>query len=263
MTQLSDYQDKYQHIRFERDGDGVLVATLHTDGDSLRWGPVPHGELCRAFRDIGDDRDNRVVILTGVGDEFTGPICSPDERPLSFRPTPSQWDHFYFDGKHLQSNLLDIEVPMIAAINGPAYRHMELALLCDITIASDTAVFVDSGHFELGNLVPGDGVNVVMTMLLGVNRARYFHLTGETISAHDAKALGMINEVVPRAEVLPRAREIAARLARKTNLQLRYSRVILTEPIKREINSLVGYGMALEGLAISDPGSGFPEGGPR
>jgi enoyl-CoA hydratase/carnithine racemase len=124
-------------------------------------------------------------------------------------------------------------------------------------------VFVDSGHFELGNLVPGDGVNVVMTMLLGVNRARYFHLTGETISAHDAKALGMINEVVPRAEVLPRAREIAARLARKTNLQLRYSRVILTEPIKREINSLVGYGMALEGLAISDPGSGFPEGGPR
>ena len=258
-AQSTDYFDSYRHVRFERDNDGVLVVTLHSDGDSLRWGPVPHAELCRAFRDIGDDRGNRVVILAGVGDEFTGPICSPDERPLGFRPTPAEWDHFYFDGKHLQSNLLNIEVPMIAAINGPAYRHLELALLCDITVASETALFVDSGHFELGNLVPGDGVNVVMTMLLGVNRARYFHLTGETITAHEAKALGMVNEVVPQAEVLPRARVLAARLARKSTLQLRYSRVILTEPIKREMSRLVGYGMALEGLAISDPSSGFPE----
>jgi hypothetical protein len=69
-----------------RSEDGVLEVTIHSDGESLRWGPVPHAELCRAFHDIGDDRENRVVILTGVGDEFTGPICSPDERPLGFRP---------------------------------------------------------------------------------------------------------------------------------------------------------------------------------
>jgi enoyl-CoA hydratase/carnithine racemase len=100
---------------------------------------------------------------------------------------------------------------------------------------------------------------VVMTMLLGINRARYFHLTGETINANDAKTLGLINEVLPPADVLPRAKELAARMAKKSTLQLRYSRVILTEPIKHEINRLVGYGMALEGLAISDPSSGFPD----
>ena len=258
MASLPEYAQRYEHLAMQRSDDGILEVTLHSGGDSLRWGPQPHAELCRAFRDIGDDRGNRVVILTGTGDEFTGPICSPDERPLGFRPTPSQWDHFYFDGKHLQANLLDIEVPMIAAINGPAYRHLELALLCDITIASDTALFVDSGHFEHGNLVPGDGVNVVMTMLLGMNRARYFHLTGETIGAGRALELGMVNEVLPRDQVLPRAHAIASRLARKSDLQLRYSRVILTEPIKQQMHRLVGYGMALEGLAISDPSSGFP-----
>jgi enoyl-CoA hydratase/carnithine racemase len=258
MTSLSEYGQRYEHVAMQRSDDGVLEVTLHSAEGSLRWGPQPHAELCRAFHDIGDDRENRVVIMTGTGDEFTGPICSPDERPLGFRPSPQEWDHFYFDGKHLQANLLNIEVPMIAAINGPAYRHLELALLCDITIAADTAVFVDSGHFEHGNLVPGDGVNVVMTMLVGINRARYFHLTGQTIDARSALDLGMVNEVLPPSEVLPRARALARQLARKSNLQLRYSRVILTEPIKQQMQRLVGYGMALEGLAISDPSSGFP-----
>lgn len=95
MSSVEEYQHKYQHAAMTRSEDGVLEVTIHSDGDSLRWGPVPHAELCRAFHDIGDDRENRVVILAGVGDEFTGPICSPDERPLGFRPTPSQRDHFW------------------------------------------------------------------------------------------------------------------------------------------------------------------------
>jgi enoyl-CoA hydratase/carnithine racemase len=92
-----------------------------------------------------------------------------------------------------------------------------------------------------------------------MNRARYFHLTGETIDARRALDLGMVNEVVPGADVLARAHAIARTLARKSDLQLRYSRVILTEPIKEQMRRLVGYGMALEGLAISDPSSGFPD----
>jgi enoyl-CoA hydratase/carnithine racemase len=197
------------------------------------------------------------VILTGTGEEFTGPICSEEERPLDHRPTPQQWDHFYWTGKHLQMNLLNIEVPMIAAVNGPAYRHMELALLCDVVLASDTAVFVDSGHFDAGNLVPGDGVNVACMLAMGVNRARYFHLTGQQLSAVEARDFGVVNEVLPQADVLPRAWELAERMARKTDLQLRYSRVILTQHIKKQMQDLVGYGMALEGLCISDPSSPF------
>ena len=81
---------------------------------------------------------------------------------------PADWDKTYWEGKHLLWNLLDIEVPMISAINGPALRHSELPLLCDIVLASETATFQDSGHFVNG-LVPGDGMHIVYPMLLGLN----------------------------------------------------------------------------------------------
>ena len=80
MSRLEDYADKYQTVRFER-RDGILQVTLHTEGQSLRWGFLPHGELPEAFHDIGADRDNRVVILTGTGAEFSGPRATPAPPP--------------------------------------------------------------------------------------------------------------------------------------------------------------------------------------
>ena len=76
MSKLEDYANKYQCTRFER-RDGILQMTLHTEGDSLRWGFGPHAELPEAFHDVGADRDNRVVILTGTGAEFSGPRATP------------------------------------------------------------------------------------------------------------------------------------------------------------------------------------------
>ena len=256
VSTFDEYADRYDHVAMERRG-GVIQLTLHSGGDSLRWGPVPHDELRQVFRDVGDDRENRVVILTGAGQEFTGPPCSEEERPLHFRPTPEEWDHFYWTGKQLQMNLLNIEVPMIAAVNGPAYRHMELAILCDIVLAAEHAVFVDSAHFEPGGLVPGDGVNVACMLTMGINRARYFHLTGQALSAREAKDFGLVNEVLAAEALLPRAWALAEQMARKPILQLRYSRVILTQHIKKQMQELVGYGLALEGLCISDPSSPF------
>ena len=75
-TKLEDYANKYQTVRMER-RNGILQVTLHTEGQSLRWGFLPHGELPEAFHDIGGDRDNRVVILTGTGAEFSGPRATP------------------------------------------------------------------------------------------------------------------------------------------------------------------------------------------
>jgi enoyl-CoA hydratase/carnithine racemase len=67
MTRLSDYATKYQTIRMER-RDGILQMTFHTDGGPLQWGLLPHGEFPQAFRDVGSDPENKVVILTGTGD---------------------------------------------------------------------------------------------------------------------------------------------------------------------------------------------------
>lgn len=247
MASLEQYANSYDNIRFERRG-GILQMTFHTNGGSLQWGSGPHEEFPRAFADVGSDRDNRVIILTGAGDAFSGPQGTAAGAP---KRAPREWDRTYWEGKKLLGNLLDIEVPMIAAVNGPALRHSEIPLLCDIVIAADTAAFQDSGHF-MSNLVPGDGVHVVYPMLLGANRGRYFLLTGQSIGAQEALSLGLVSEVMPPGDLLPRAWELATQVAEKSDLVLRYTRVATTQYIKRLMQDLLGYGLALEGLGSAD-----------
>ena len=247
MSTLQQYAGKYQNIRMER-RDGILQMTLHTEGGPLQWGGGPHEEFPRAFADVGADPDNRVIILTGTGDAFSGPPGSAAGTP---KRTPREWDKTYWEGKRLLLNLLDIEVPMIAAVNGPALRHSEIPLLCDIVLAADTAAFQDSGHFMSG-LVPGDGVHIVYPMLLGVNRGRYFLLTGQSIGAEEALRLGLVSEVLPPGELLPRAWALAEQLAAQSDLVLRYTRVATTQYLKRQMQELLGYGLALEGLGSAD-----------
>ena len=247
MATFDQYSGKYQSVRMER-RNGILQMTLHTNGDSLQWGGIPHQELPEAFADIGSDPDNLVVIMTGTGDAFTGPPGTPESVP---KRTPREWDKTYWEGKHLLSNLLDIEVPMISAINGPALRHSELPLLCDIVLAAEEASFQDSGHF-INGLIPGDGMHIIYPLLLGLNRGRYFLLTGQTIGARQAQELGLVSEVLPRQELLPRAWELAEQLTKQSPLVLRYSRVLLTQYVKRQMHDLLGYGLALEGLGSAD-----------
>ncbi len=246
MARFEDYAQAYETVRMER-RNGILQITLHTNGGVLQWGEVPHRELPQVFRDIGSDPETKVVILTGTGEMFSGPRATPD-RKLS--RTASEWDKTYWEGKHLLSNLLDIEVPMISAINGPAWRHSEIPLLSDIVLASDDTAFQDSAHFPNG-LVPGDGMHIIYPLLLGLNRGRYFLLTGQTLDAQQAKDLGLVSEVLPRAQLLPRAWELAEQLAQRPRLVLRYSRVLLTQHVKRLLHDLLGYGLALEGMGVA------------
>ena len=118
-------------------------------------------------------------------------------------------------------------------------------------LASETAEFQDSAHFPTG-LVPGDGMHIVYPLLLGTNRGRYFLLTGQIISARQAQELGLVGEVLPKDRVLARAWELAEQLAKQPLLTLRYARVALTMDLKRRLQDLLGYGLALEGLASLD-----------
>ncbi len=247
MASLDQYADKYQSIRMER-RQGILQMTFHTNGGSLQWGGGPHSEFPQAFADVGSDPENRIVIMTGSGDAFSGPPGTPAGTP---KRAPREWDRTYWEGKRLLTNLLDIEVPMISAINGPTLRHSEIPLLCDIVLASETAAFQDSGHFMSG-LVPGDGMHIVYPLLLGLNRGRYFLFTGQRIEAREAMTLGLVNEVLPQAELLPRAWALAEQMAQQSDIVLRYSRVAMTQVVKRLMHDLLGYGLALEGLGSAD-----------
>jgi enoyl-CoA hydratase/carnithine racemase len=244
MASFESYAHRYRSVRMER-RDGIVQLTLHSDGNSMRWSPLAHRELPEAFHDVAWDPENRVVILTGAGDEFLGPKAVPGTR---YRFDVGGWDTIISEGLRMVHSVLDIEVPMIAAVNGPATRHSELPLLCDIVLASETACFHDSGHFENGQ-VPGDGVNVVYPLLLGLNRARYFLLTGQSIGADEALRLGLVNEVLPADRLLPRAWELAEQLATHPMLQLKYTRRVLTEDLRRRLHEHVGYSLTLEALA--------------
>jgi enoyl-CoA hydratase/carnithine racemase len=258
---LSDYQSRFANIAIDRE-DGILQLRLHTDGGSLRWGAEPMRELQECFAAIADDLDNRVVIVTGTGDEFNGPKGSPETFP---RATARGWEFSHWNVRRLLGNLLDIEAPVISAINGPVWRHCETPLLSDVVLASETAQFADTGHFVNG-LVPGDGMNLVLPLLMGTTRARYFMLTGQVIDATEAQSLGLVNEVLPPDQLLPRAWELAREFCRRSPLALRYTRVCFTYPIKQYLLTHHGYGIMLEGMAaIADAGSavGGYELGPR
>lgn len=245
MTAFENYSTAYDSVRMSRQ-DGILEVELNTRGGSLIWGALPHRELPEAFAAIAGDRENRVVILTGAGAEF----CAARDDSLSkTRDSPLGFDVIYWEGKKLLDALLSIEVPVIAAVNGPARYHAELAVLSDIVLASDTALFQDKPHFPSG-VVPGDGVQFVWQNLLGTNRGRYFLLTGQEIDAEEALRLGVVSEVLAPDALMSRAREIARQLATKSDLTLRYTRVALVQHLRRQVLLDLGYGLALEGLAL-------------
>jgi enoyl-CoA hydratase/carnithine racemase len=249
-TKFADYAEKYETIRMRRE-DGILELTLHTGNSSLRWKRLPHAELEEAFLNIARDRENQIVIMTGTGDEFSGPaITDPVENKAYHKMDAAEWLELGWESNGLLTNLLSIDVPMISAVNGPAVRHAELPIMCDIVLASETATFQDSAHF-IGGLVPGDGVHVVFPLVMGLNRGRYFLLTGQVIGAAEAKAIGLVNEVMPRDRLLPRAWELARTILRQPELNRRYGRILLTEQLRRQMRDLLPYGLALEGLAIT------------
>jgi enoyl-CoA hydratase/carnithine racemase len=242
MTRFEKYKNEYRHVQMER-RNGILQIAFHTNGGPMKWSGSSHEELGYAFADIGRDEENKIVIMTGMGDAF----CAELDMQGVAGITPDMWDHVYKDAKHLIMNLLDIEVPVIAAVNGPALVLAELAVLSDIVLATESAQFQDAPHFPRG-LVPGDGAHVIWPLVLGINRGRYFLLTGQKLSAQEAQTLGVVSEVLPRERLLPRAWELAEQLAAKPRLAIRYARVALTQPLKRAMLDNLGYGLALEGL---------------
>ncbi len=153
------------------------------------------------------------------------------------------------EGRELLADFLAIEVPIIAAVNGPVHIHSELPVLADIVLASETAEFADRVHFAYG-VVPGDGVHVVWPQLLGVNRARHFLLTGQAIGAQQAQTLGVVAEVLAPAALQARAWEIAAQLEQKPVVALRNTTLALRRALRRALNEDLDVGLALEGLGL-------------
>ena len=252
MSKFDNYSMSYRFIKMERRG-GILQMSLHTDGGPLQWNLDAQVEFVRAFTDVGADRENRIVILTGTGNEFSGPRLDPNAPFFhGAKLSPAGVHEVFGNARRMVNAVLGIEVPMIAAVNGPAKRHADLALMCDIVIAADDVTFEDTAHFHNGGIVPGDGINVVYTMLMGLNRARYLMLTGQVLNAREAKDIGLVAELMPREKLLPRAWQLAEQLAKKNDMLLRYTRMVLTHPLRKQLDEGLQYFLAMEALSTLD-----------
>ena len=122
---FENYKDTYRNVVLERDARGVLLMRFHTEGGHFVWSEESHEELGHCFATVGADRGNRVVVMTGTGDVW----CESIDFASFKLNNPAEWDYTFYDGRKLLNNLLDIEVPIISAINGPARFHPEIPVM--------------------------------------------------------------------------------------------------------------------------------------
>ncbi|MTD53829.1 enoyl-CoA hydratase/isomerase family protein [Amycolatopsis pithecellobii] len=248
-TYLEEYSERWsEYFTFKRE-DGILEMRMHTEHDSAKWSLELHRAFIPALADVGHDPENEILIFSGTGEKFLDSMDPEGWERYGFREPMTfdkGYDFWYFDQVHEPFSLLNLEIPVIGAINGPFFIHQELALLNDIVIASESTTMAD-GHYTGMGIVPGDGVQTVFRELMGTNRAKYFLLTGQTMQAKELLDMGLIGEVVPDDQLLDRAWEIARTVfkprARSTRAM---TRALLVQPWRELLTRELPTGMAHE-----------------
>ncbi|HEY0450854.1 enoyl-CoA hydratase/isomerase family protein [Actinophytocola sp.] len=251
---FAEYAEKYADHFAMRRHDGIIELRMHTGGGPARFGFAMHNAWGQAWQEIGNDPDNEVLILTGTGDTWLAADGDPADaaKELRSEPRPADfaYEHVYYDATKLLENFVfGIDIPTIAAINGPSVAHTEFALLCDITLAAETATIVDP-HLPTG-AAPGDGQQLTLQELIGTKRAAYHLYTAEPITARQALDLGLVNEVLPADRLLPRAWELAATIMKSPRAARRLTHAIAQRPWKRRLVQDLGFGLAHQMFGMS------------
>ena len=241
------YFTAFQHIRMTRDAAGVLVVEFHKDGGPLVFDARDHTEFGEAFYRIGQDRANKVVILTGAGGAF---IAGVDFASFGDVSDPLVWSQIHDEGTQTLENLANIRTPVIAAIEGAAHVHSEYALLADVIVAGKGATFHDLPHFA-GGIVPGDGIYTTWSYRAGPTRAAAFLLDPKPIPAKTAEDWGVVSEVVADGRALARAKALAALYLKAPETTRRNTRIHFVQPLKERIVREVGSGLSLEGASAA------------
>lgn len=232
--QLEDYAEQFKdYYRFTRREDGVLLVEGHTHGGPMLLSVEQHKSLGQMLKTVGADPANEVLILTGSGEDFMMDTDRDgfvlEEEDLAYWA----YEYAYKDGRINVSSLInDLEIPTIGLLNGHGF-HSEIVLMCDLTLAAEEAVLFDL-HYNIGS-VPGDGIHSCFAELLGVKRAAYALLTGEAIDAQTALEYGMVNEVVPRDELVDRAFRLADHIMTQPRTTRRLTTQIVRRPWRQRI----------------------------
>ncbi|TFV57854.1 crotonase/enoyl-CoA hydratase family protein [Mycobacterium sp. PS03-16] len=197
----------------------------------------------------------RAAILTGEGKIFSagGNVKEMADREGMFGLDALPQRRAYIDGiQRVPRALSRLEVPLIAAVNGPAIgAGCDLAMMCDIRIASEKASFAES-FVQLG-LIPGDGGSWFLPRAIGYERAAEMTLTGDRIDAATALAWGMVSRVVPHDDLLTEAHALGERITKNPPHALRMAKRLLQESRTGTLESTLGMAAAMQPLAHRDP----------
>jgi len=230
----------YDFIKFDR-SEGVLTVKLNRPGARNATDQYLHKELSRVFADIAQDKKTRAVILTGAGSAF----CAGGDLKHGLNMNREQTDSMTEEGRKIIMDILDVPQPIIAAVNVYAMGlGATLALFCDFVIASENAVFADT-HVTAG-YVAGDGGAAIWPLLLGINNAKAFLLTGDWLTAAAAKEIGLIRDVVPADLLMAHAQTMATRMATGPRMAIEGTKLTINRLLRNAVEATLDYGIQKE-----------------
>ncbi len=217
---------RYDRMLFEQLGNGVLLITMNRPDVYNAADELMHSQLSRVWADVSADDQTRVAIITGAGRAFSagGDLAMVQRMAGNYDAVTRMLSEM----SDLVYNMINCEKPIVSAINGVAVgAGLVIGVLADISICAADAKLGD-GHVKLG-AAAGDHAAIIWPLLCGMARARYHLLTGEMVTGEQAERIGLVSKAVPREEVLPEARRVAAELAAGSQLAIRLT--------KRALNS--------------------------
>lgn len=232
----------YLALRFERRDRVLRIAIEHPTSPRNAVDGLLHAELARLFADLKGESEARAVLLTGSRGIFSA------GGDFAWFPTLSDLtalEHLRRDAKQMIWDLLDVPIPIVAAIDGPAVGlGASIALLCDVIFMGESASIADP-HVRVG-LVAGDGGAAIWPLALGPARAKQYLLTGDRVPAAEAERIGLVNRVVPDAQLEAESFAFAKRLAEGAPLAVQYTKQAVNKLVKDALNVAFDASTALE-----------------
>jgi enoyl-CoA hydratase/carnithine racemase len=238
-------------LLFEKHGH-VVTLTINRAESRNPLGEAGDGDLfTEAAHKINADREVRCAILTGAGSAFSagGNLKSMRERSSGFHGAGVHLRENYRNGIHrIIRALWGIEVPLVAAVNGPAIGlGNDVACLADIRIAADTAIF--GATFLRVGLIPGDGGAWILPRVIGQSRAAELFFTADTIDAATALQWGLVSRVVPAASLMEEAKALATRICRQPPDALRITKRLMRDAQSSSFETIMEQSAAVQALA--------------
>lgn len=220
--------EKWERFTFERKGR-VLTAYITSDHPVNGVDEAMHTELALVFNCLQRDTESDLIILSAKGRAFcAGGDFDWFEEQIAH---PERFRAIGWDAKQIVVTLLQMEKPIICRMNGAAAGlGATIALLCDVIIADETAKIGDP-HVKVG-LVAGDGGALIWPQLIGFAKAKELLMTGDLLSAPEAKALGLINYAVPAGELDAKVDEIVGKIMANPKWAVRWTKTTANIPLR-------------------------------